>query len=186
MKKIKNNQRGFTLTEVMIGMLILTVAIVSATNLLVGLQRANRANLTSLQAYYYAVEGLEGVRNIRDSNWLHNRDWLGGNTVDLWGLDLAKEGEYGIALRNVSPPPNQDVSYEELRGLAPWVLSGGAQKIEDVRGEDTDFSRAIKIESYEEREDALLVTSKVSWELSGEEREVEVSEILTNWKNGVL
>ncbi len=182
--KLKHNQRGFTLVEVMIGIMILTVAIVSATNLLVGLQHSNQANMTSLQAYYYAVEGIEGVRNIRDSDWLHNRDWLGGNTAGLWGANLAVEGDYSIALKKIGLPAKQDVNYQQLN--APWVVAESAEVVKDVQGKDTAFSRTINISRYDEREDALMVTSKVTWELNGEEREVELSEILTNWKNGVL
>lgn len=86
--KIRNlvrNVKGFTLTEVMIGMMILTVAIVSASNLLTGIISSNQNNLTTLQAYYLSQEGLEIVRNIRDTNWLHNRDWLGKGSVEIWG-----------------------------------------------------------------------------------------------------
>ena len=73
---------GFSLTEVMIGIMILTVAIVSASNLLVSLVKTNRLNVQTLQAYYLAQEGLEAVRNIRDTNWLHNLDFKGKGGVE--------------------------------------------------------------------------------------------------------
>ena len=76
MNKVFKNQKGFTLTEVMIGMMILTVAIVSATQLLIGIMNSNKAIIHNLQAYYLAQEGIEAVRNIRDTNWLHNKKWL--------------------------------------------------------------------------------------------------------------
>ncbi len=71
------NQAGFTLTEVLIGILILTVAIVAASNLLSTLVKTNRTNVLTLQAYYLAQEGVEAMRNIRDTNWLHNSSFVG-------------------------------------------------------------------------------------------------------------
>lgn len=187
--KLKN-KRGFTLTEVMIGMMILTIAIVSAANLLVNLRSSNQANLTTLQAYYYAVEGIEAVRNIRDSNWLHNNDWLGGNTTALWGADLSREGSYGVNLLNEGfsrPAAGENIDYNDLGRYKPWTVVSGPVKVRSVDGfEERDFMREILIESYDANEDALLVTSRVTWTLNGRERSVELSEILTNWKDGVF
>lgn len=70
-------QKGFTLIETMIGLSILTIAIVTATSLLMGLIQSNRQITKTLQAHYLAQEGLEAVRNIRDTNWMRNRQWNG-------------------------------------------------------------------------------------------------------------
>lgn len=89
-RKFGSNKGGFTLTEVMIGIMILTVAIVSSSNLLVSLVNTNKNNVKVLQAYYLAQEGIEAVRNIRDTNWLHNLDFKGevvGGVYDLFEID---------------------------------------------------------------------------------------------------
>lgn len=72
-----SNKKGFTLIETMIGLMILTMAIVSATSMLMGLINSNKLVVQNLQAYYLAQEGLEGIRNIRDTNWMHNIAWKG-------------------------------------------------------------------------------------------------------------
>lgn len=122
MYKLRHNMKGFTLTEVMIGIMILTVAIVSATSLLVGLISTNQNNLTTLQAYYLAQEGLEAVRNIRDTNWLHNLGWMGKDSQQLWGNKFDFGKEYVVNLQ-----PNFQVCGEldGLNGISsckPWSI----------------------------------------------------------------
>lgn len=126
-KKMKSTS-GFSLTEVMIGIMILTVAIVSASSLLVSLVKTNRLNVQTLQAYYLAQEGIEGVRNIRDTNWLHNLDFRGvksaeeGLCGDLYGcIDAGKT--YSISLlesgwqrSNIQEVENQSA----LNTMQPW------------------------------------------------------------------
>lgn len=137
--KIRNwarlaNVRGFTLTEVMIGMMILTVAIVSASNLLTGIISSNQNNLTTLQAYYLSQEGLEIVRNIRDTNWLHNRDWLGKGYTDIWDGQFEIDNEYVLevvekvsggtmAVSDSSFGPENPVTIGNVGGESPWKIT---------------------------------------------------------------
>ena len=197
MKMLKYNNKGFSLTEVMIGMMILTVAIVAATNLLSGMAATNRNNLTTMQAYYYAIEGLEGVRNIRDSNWLHNREWLGVGSVNVWGgtvFDIEDETkEYSVDLnQRVAQSSDQGaVDFGSISQFAPWVISdgGGAQEVQNISPDlegnfSSGFKRVLTLKPYEEG--AVIVNVKVTWNIGAKERELEMSEILTNWKDGVL
>lgn len=173
-KKISKDVKAFTLTEVMIGMMILTVAIVSASNLLTGIIDSNRNNLTTLQAYYLSQEGLEMVRNIRDTNWLHNKDWLGTDkdSVQIWGGKL----NFGDNIVNVVDADGvKSFIKEDAPGFAnainvgvgsPWKISSGSgvgkiyrhgltigeKPFLDSKGstdEDTGFKRTINISKYE-------------------------------------
>jgi len=114
---------GFSLTEVMIGIMILTVAIVSASNLLVSLVKTNKLNVQTLQAYYLAQEGLEAVRNIRDTNWLHNLDFKGEGGV----YEEFEVGEsYAVFLEERgwnNSRPDEDMNLQFLQGLSPWGFS---------------------------------------------------------------
>lgn len=96
LKRQLRSTSGFSLTEVMIGIMILTVAIVSASNLLVSMVKTNKVNVQSLQAYYLAQEGIEAIRNIRDTNWLHNLDFMGKG---LYG-ELKFGKYYSVSLDN--------------------------------------------------------------------------------------
>ena len=192
-KKLAKNTRGFTLTEVMIGIMILTVAIVSATNLLVGLISTNQNNVTSLQAYYLAQEGLEAVRNIRDTNWLHNQDWLRSESDALWGGHFEIGNKYSVNLEqgafnqgriDAGFAANGDLG--ALNAARPWSISSGSGD-----GENTGFKRTILIKPYTDSAENILanyvvVESKVTWQLGSKRRELKLSSILTNWKGGAL
>ncbi len=111
---------GFSLTEVMIGIMILTVAIVSASNLLVSLVKTNRLNVQTLQAYYFAQEGIEAVRNIRDTNWLHNLDFKGEGGVYQ---ELEVGVSYAVFLEDRGWSDSrleEGMSLYDLRSLSPW------------------------------------------------------------------
>ena len=178
-KKISRDVRAFTLTEVMIGMMILTVAIVSASNLLMGIIDSNRNNLTTLQAYYLSQEGLEMVRNIRDTNWLHNRDWLGASSGNLWGgnfevpKDSKSENKYAVNLLNngmnvvAQKTSNNASPAVVIAGARPWSIlrlnekDSGAKIFRHVspgvaymdstgsKAEDTGFKRTIIFKKYD-------------------------------------
>ena len=222
LKKIKNI-KGFTLTEVMIAIMVLTVAIVSATNLLVGLIGTNQNNLTTLQAYYLAQEGLEAVRNIRDTNWLHNMGWLGEDSTQLWGGDFEipqadDENFYAVNLEYAGFSFNvldQQGGVGDVGGLStsrPWSIDDviDAKIFKNTDGdnvylgpaknaaEDTGFKRTIIIKKYncgesadlsclpEDENKYVLVQSKIQWNLGAKERELTLSEVLTDWKGGAL
>lgn len=137
-KKISRDVKAFTLTEVMIGMMILTVAIVSASNLLTGIIDSNRNNLTTLQAYYLSQEGLEMVRNIRDTNWLHNRDWLGSG-ADIWGGKFEADKEYVVEMVDAAGSKS-DTSKDPLniavQGLTSRVSGASPWKIKVANASD--------------------------------------------------
>ncbi len=186
------NKRGFTLTEVLIAIMILTIAIIASTNLLVNLRNSNEANMLTLQAYYHASSGIEAVRNIRDSNWLHNRDWLSEDSVAIWNSDFAVGNSYSVDLANGGLAQRAGAfggGVQALSLASPFKVSPfSGENVVGVNGEPTIFSREILFEEYEEYQpnEAVLVTSKVRFELNGKEREVVLSEVLTNWKDGVF
>ena len=205
LKKI-SKKRGFTLTEVLIGISILTVAIVSATNLLVTIVQSNKNNVKTLQAYYYAQEGLEAFRNIRDTNWLHNQDWLDGDINQkiqkIWGsgfkknVDPLKGNMYEIVTKNVfdnSPINESKVEDGIMKTYAPWEVISINSEIEAQENKINGFKRVLYVYSYDcakgqigaDCSDYVRVVSKVFWK-DGSEKEVNLNEIFTNWKGGAL
>lgn len=165
-----SNQGGFTLTEVMIGMMILTVAIVAATQILIGLIGFNQNNVNSLKAHYLAISGIEIVRNIRDTNWLHNQDWLGEGSEILWGENLLAGPDadnphvLGVEAQEVAGGAiDLGADFSQWKPFAPWQIASGALPVEFLNSEDgagdsvdtengTVFSREIQILPYEGEE----------------------------------
>ncbi len=220
MQKWVNNKKGFTLTEVMIGILILTVAIVSASNLLSSLIRTNQINVSTLQAYYLAQEGVEAVRNIRDANWLHNGDYLIDGGVyenlekgDSYAITLLQRGWAvsnmdedvisAVALGNsysawdvVNLGPIGTIDRDDSRSELGLFEDGDRHFVTDTDS-DFQFFRQIEIMDYclesdredisdEDCEDFVLVKSIVYFDVGGDEREVVLETVLTNWKDGAL
>jgi len=74
---MKNN-KGFTIIELVITIFILSVAVVGVYNAFstMVVLTANASN--RLIAAYLAQEGIELVRNIRDTNWTNDYDWRCG------------------------------------------------------------------------------------------------------------
>lgn len=226
LKKISGEVKGFTLVEVMIGMMILTVAIVSASNLLTGIISSNRDNLTTLQAYYISQEGLEMVRNIRDTNWLHNKDWLGKATDhgSVWnghfeiGKDYVVEmaDAAGINSRLERDPPKIDSTnmLMKVASESPWKIQDAksadaaiyrhdgywdSNALGAAKDDNFNFKRTISIGKYECRDLVdkgipcpddktiyILVKSKVTWTIGAKQRDLTLSEVLSNWKGGAL
>lgn len=75
--KMNYKNGGFTIAEVLVAIVVVALTIASITFLVIDTISANSANMKSFQASQLSQEGLEMVRNMRDSNWLRNLDWLG-------------------------------------------------------------------------------------------------------------
>lgn len=67
--KLKSNN-GFTLIELMITLAVFTIGISAALGLAMSNYNNSRDNLDKIIAANLAREGIELIRNVRDSNWL--------------------------------------------------------------------------------------------------------------------
>lgn len=64
------NNKGFTLLEVLMAVIIFAIGIVSAMTLAFSDLNKTKNNYNKIRAAHLAREGVELIRNIRDSNWL--------------------------------------------------------------------------------------------------------------------
>jgi len=85
--KLQSKKSGFTLVEILIAVAVLAVTLTAMANLVIVTMKANSSNMNTLQGYYLAEQGLEAMRNVRDSNWLQNYGWNLGS--ELWGADFS-------------------------------------------------------------------------------------------------
>jgi type II secretory pathway pseudopilin PulG len=133
MTKIASHKKGFTLVEVLISLSVLIMVVVSATGLLVSSIRTNADNIDVIIAYGLAQEGLEAVRNIRDSNWLLGADYKKGGVINgssIWGDTLPTVSgknyytlEYQNPVSNGGLFGNADGGEAITSGDAPWRLN---------------------------------------------------------------
>jgi hypothetical protein len=70
--------KGLTLLEVIIAIFIITVGIIGIFSLITYTISSASFAKDNLIAAYLAQEGIEIVRNIRDTNWLEAGDWFEG------------------------------------------------------------------------------------------------------------
>lgn len=69
------NKQAFTLAETILAIAIIALVITTAYGLSQSSLRIGRNSINQFIAYHLAEEGLEVVRNARDSNWLQNKQW---------------------------------------------------------------------------------------------------------------
>ncbi|MFC1600286.1 prepilin-type N-terminal cleavage/methylation domain-containing protein [Patescibacteria group bacterium] len=210
--KNKNLKKGFSLPEVIIAITIIVLIIVTATNLLVSSIRANTLNTNKIIAYNLAQEAIEGVRNIRDNNWIHNQYWRG--TDDLFG-SFTDNKKYIIKKNhNLKTVDECKVLGEStntkqaVKNAAPWLLVDYSEnlsqlyftedEVKEYSHESTNdiskFRRYVEIKTIpydlatQDNEDQLKisVTAVVEWLEKGKYEEFRLPTVLTDWKAGPL
>ena len=86
MLKILNKNRGFTILEVLVAVFIITVGGLAAYAMVQQIVFDTFSSSYRLTAAYLAKEGIEIVRNIRDTNWLEAENWDNGLTSTDWAV----------------------------------------------------------------------------------------------------
>ena len=176
-QSIKKESKGFTMVEMMVAIFVLLVGITGGVAAIVKVITLTSVASSKLTAVYLVQEGLELVRNIRDTNWLEARtaanDWDEGiNPLDPSNCDTGCIVDY---LNTQSLHPN----------LNPYT--GQFLKIDNTFGyysysapNQTKFQRKITI--GKPSNDILDVTLEVMWMDRGASYTVTAREQLYNWR----
>ncbi len=205
----KSGSAGFTLPEIIVAMSILIMVIVASTNLLVSIMRSNAENINSLVAFELAQEGIEGVRNIRDSNWLLGADFRGKiqDKFLVWGVALPESNAIQYFTLESKDPDSTcgeaQITGNNIQICAPWGLAllGNEQPKKDAsstllykEGESvkkfvhvrqnmdsiaSPFHRYLKIESVPYKNETKLLKYRVTAVVNWKERERDKEVILT-------
>jgi len=155
------NQKGFTLIEAMIAIGLIVTGL---TGVLVLINRAigfNSLAFNRLVASSLAQEGVEVVRNIRDTNWLNQRPWDNG----------LPEGTYQVQYnsKQLSLYTDQPLLFDENTGFFNYES-----------GSSTPYKRKIELKRISADEIRVLVT--VSWiGRGGGDFNLVVEDHLFNW-----
>jgi len=157
----KQSKRGFSLLEVIIATLVVTIGIVGALSLINYSISSATIGKSQIIASGLAQEGLEIVRSIRDDNWHQDITW---NT----GLGA---GEYRVQYNNGA-----------LLLLAgnPYLKINSNGYYQYDSGDDTRFSRKIIISTISAIQ--IKVVSEVTWSERGDIHNVSAEYRLYNWK----
>lgn len=71
-------EKGFSMIEVMMATFLVSVGLVAVISLLSAGLRQSTLNKNNLIASFLAQEGVELVRNVRDTNWVNGEESFGG------------------------------------------------------------------------------------------------------------
>ena len=157
----KKNKNGFTLLEGIVAIFLVTVGIGGAYTLIS--QTISSAIISSqkLIASYLVQEGIEIVRNIRDTNWLEGNNWNDGLSSGDWEADYKTQ--------NLTQSYTGNFLNIDSEGF--YSYSSGSPTI---------FKRKISISP--EGDDILKVIVVVEWQERGRTHQIRAQENLYNWR----
>lgn len=159
-----NNTKGFTLVETLVSLVIITTAmgpiLVMATTSVNTAARIEH----SLTAANLAQEGVEVIRNIRDTNWVNLQAWNTGLPSGTWRVVWNTQGG---GLMSVAGNP---VLRKDANGIYNYNS-----------GTETVYRRTVTISQPETGH--MIIISEVTWVERGNiDRSVRVESHLYDWR----
>jgi len=169
----KKKQKAFTLVEVLIAISILTIGILSGFILITKVLYNTAVIQDRLTASFLTQEGIELVRQVRDSNFLQI---MNGESVE-WKDGLA-DGSYTIESKAGSEQPITLTSVDTGEG-SNFRYNDDTKIYNYTTGEPTTFNREIKITTI--NDDEIRVESIMEWTTKRIDFTLTVEDHLFNW-----
>ena len=183
--KIHASQHGFTLLEALIGISIVVIAITATFGATQSGLKSAIESRDQITAFYLAQEGIEYIRNARDTNTINSQPWLTGiaalaSDPCFFGSACAVD-----AVKSASNPPQrctqlspffctnirQDLTVSSATyGMYGYTTSAPAWTL-------TNFNRQIQLTSINANE--IIVTVTMRW---GTNSSFVAKESLLNWQ----
>lgn len=160
-----SQKSGFTLAETIIAIAVISLVVTASAQLTQSSVRIGYQSMHQFIAYHLAEEGLEIVRNMRDTNWLQNMPFRQGLPDGLYVIEDNADGSG-----------------------ARWrlqIISSMGDAPESSLNENEKFKRAIEISTLPDGP-AMRVTSRVEYTAAGKKKEVGIAADFTDWKKGPL
>lgn len=166
MRAATHNKKGFSLLEVLVAIFVLVIGVVGAMNLINYSLSSVAVGKSRIIAVELAQEGLEIVRNIRDSNWIEDVSWTDGLGAGDWRVQYNDPGLVAFAS---TPLQINNGGFYGYNGIAGF--SGGT---------NTFFYRKITITNMSASE--IRAVSEITWNERGKPYVVNAEDRLFNWK----
>ena len=177
-------KKGFTVIEVIVAIFVIVTGIVGVLALVTQTISSATYSSNKLIAAYLAQEGIEIVRDIRDTNWLEQYT----DPSNLWDEGLTGCGGVCDETTGNGCIVDYNHSYDPLDPYDPDLplYTGQVLNIDTTNGfysysvpTPTKFKRKIVITPGV---DILAVCVRVEWQEKGVTRQITAQENLYNWK----
>lgn len=163
-------RRGFTIIELVIAIFLLTVGTGAAVAVIQSTTGFSAVASSQLTASYLAQEGIEIIRNQRDSNWLAQT----GNPGLAWDNGISAANDYRLDYKSRAFP---DVGCS--LGAGNFLKYDGSF-YNCSTGAETRFKRKITV--TKPQADEMIVSVEVAWSERGRDHLVVAQTKLKNWK----
>ncbi|HEV7424439.1 MAG TPA: prepilin-type N-terminal cleavage/methylation domain-containing protein [Candidatus Paceibacterota bacterium] len=182
----QNNNSGFTLVETLVAISIFSTSIIAMLSVLTsGIANTNYAK-EKMVAAYLAQEGIEYMRNMRDTFVLYDAGgaqtgWNNFNSKVVGASCNGVNGCYFNADNIFTTPPTTDPNALTLcsGSCPPLNYDGNTGKYNYTTGSASGFVRRIIITSISANQTRILTT--VAWIQGSGPRSVSFYEDLFNW-----
>lgn len=164
------NQKGFTLIEFFVSLFIVLIGVLGTFSVIQTVSRYSSMDSSKLQAAYLAEEGLEVIRNIRDTNYV-----LGNIGEAAWVTNIGNETSYKLQAGSTRFPDYfcGDYLFLDDRNPPYYYQCTNFPNPQSLQ-------REIMIE-HDLGNGRMIVISKVTWEERGKKQELFIQENFYNW-----
>lgn len=178
----KRLARGFTLVETLVAISILSLSVLATFGAVQNGLRYSGLTRDQITAFYLIQEGMEYVKNIRDENALYNlggssRSWLYG--MSAAGGDLCYFGKTCELDLNNSPTWKTCTGGFGTCDVLNLNSTTGAYGY-NAGWPATTFRRELQFSTVAGNTDEIRLTINVSWTNRGQNKSLQVSQLLYN------
>lgn len=163
--------RGFTLIETLFAVLIFSASLVALIAVSARGLAATSTSREEIVARYLAQEGIEVVRNIRDTNYLNpGIDWLSAIS------DTCTPECHVVTGSGEAPGLAPD-------GNVPYYFDSTTGEYSTATGGSGSYRGTITVITSDSNPDEVKVISRIEWVAKGNRtRSVEYSNYLEHWR----
>ena len=182
--KIKKQNKGFTLIETLVAVMIFTSSVLALIAILSTSLSTIVHTKQKLVGTYLAQEGIEYIRNMRDSYVIYEKDDTGWASFKD-KISLCITPNY-CGIDNLEPPRKEKFTFacdSPSFSLCKLYIEKGnynSDKNGIPKGTDSGFTRKIEIENI--TNDEIKIISTVLWKSGSSDKSISFSENLFNWK----
>ncbi len=180
------HKKGFGILEVLLAGIVIVIVLGSLVFLARNTLNSSIYLSQKAQATFLAQEGIEIVRNIRDSNYIDSNNKTQWDTLLIDNSGDAKQYVGNAIYGTTSKKAN---GAERPEGL--FRLSNAKDQL---TLDNVEYSRKIVIENQlnqlldgdsQMQDNAFMVTSTVTWQSPFRDGEIIISELITNSRQGL-